>query len=93
MKKHEHTFVPHFVSLTRISLYISGKTQTGPFPISGFLVKPYKKNCHNSKTSDDINMELGPVTKRDKRNKITSKEFDDYVFLANNDVIVIFSNL
>ena len=24
-------------------------------------------------------MKLGPVTKRDKRNKVTSKEVDDYV--------------
>ena len=35
-------------------------------------------------------MKLGPVTKLDKRNKITSKKFDDGVMLANCDVIVIF---
>ena len=28
-----------------------------------------KGNCHKSRTSDDIKMKLGPVTKRDKRNK------------------------
>ena len=28
-----------------------------------------KRNCHNSRTSDDIDMKLGPVTKPDKRNK------------------------
>ena len=33
-----------------------------------------KGNCQNSRTSDDINMELGPVTKLDKRNKTTSKK-------------------
>ena len=35
-------------------------------------------------------MKLGPVTKLDKRNKITSKEFDVDVMLENCDVIVIF---
>ena len=28
-----------------------------------------KGNCHNSRTSDGIDMKLGPVTKLDKRNK------------------------
>ena len=37
-----------------------------------FLIK---KSCHNSRTSDDIYMKLGPVTKLDKRNKTTSKFF------------------
>ena len=41
------------------------------FQISGqFLIK---ENCHNSRTSDDTDMKLGPVTKLDKRNKTTSK--------------------
>ena len=35
-------------------------------------------------------MKLGPVTKLDKRNKITSKTFDDDVMLVNCDVIVVF---
>ena len=43
------------------------------FPISGFLVNPLKIPCHNSRTSDDIDMKLGPVTKLNKRNKTTSK--------------------
>ena len=33
-----------------------------------------KENYHNSRTSDDIGMKLGPVTKLDKRNKATSKK-------------------
>ena len=49
-----------------------------------------KVNCHNSRTSDDIDVKLGPVTKLDKRNKIRSKKFDDDVMSANSDVIVIF---
>ena len=35
-------------------------------------------------------MKLGTVTKTDKRNKITSKKFDDYVTSLNCDVIVVF---
>ena len=35
-------------------------------------------------------MKLAPVTKLDKRNKITSKEFDDNVMSANCDAVVIF---
>ena len=49
-----------------------------------------KLNCHNSRTRNDIDMKLGPVTKLDKRNKIVSKKFDDVVMSANCDVIVIF---
>ena len=35
-------------------------------------------------------MKLGPVTKIDKRNKTTSKKFDDYVMLIDCDIIAIF---
>ena len=35
-------------------------------------------------------MKLGPVTKLDKRNKVTSKKFDGDIMLANCDDIVIF---
>ena len=35
-------------------------------------------------------MELRPVTKLDKRNKTTSKKFDDDVMSINCDVMVIF---
>ena len=43
----------------------------------------------DSRTSDDIDMKHGPVTKLGKKTK-TVKKFDDYVMLANCDVIVIF---
>ena len=36
-----------------------------------------KRNCQNSWTCHHIDMKLGPVTKPDKRNKTTSKKFDD----------------
>ena len=58
------------------------------FRISGQSL--IKRNCHNSWTSDDIDMELGPVTELDKKNKTTSKKFDDDVMSENCDVIVIF---
>ena len=41
------------------------------FQISGQSL--IKGNCHNSRTSDDIDTKPGPVTKLDKRNKATSK--------------------
>ena len=49
-----------------------------------------KENCHNSRTSDDIDMKLAPVTKLDKRNKTMSKKCGDDVTSTNCDVIVIF---
>ena len=41
------------------------------FRISGQSL--IKENCHNSRTSDDIDMKLGTVTKLDKRNKKRQK--------------------
>ena len=35
-------------------------------------------------------MKLGPVTKLDKRNKTTSKNFDNNVMSGDCDIIVIF---
>ena len=61
---------------------------TSDFQISGQSL--IKENCHNSRTSNDIDMKLGPVSKLDKRHIATSKKFDDDIMLANFDVIVIF---
>ena len=44
-----------------------------------------KKSSHNSKTSDDIDMKQGAVTKIDKRNKMTSKKFGDDIMSENCD--------
>ena len=71
-------------------LQILDRTQTTVFRISGFLINPLQKNCHDSRTSNDIDMKLGPVTKLDKRNTATSKKLDDDVLSANYDAIVIF---
>ena len=88
--------MPNLVSITRTSLQVLGKIQTGVFPISGISGPSLiKENCHNSRTSADIDMKHGPVTKLDKRNKTTSKKmmvtsFQEHVtslsffgFLAN----------
>ena len=58
------------------------------FRISGQSL--IKENCHNSRTSDDIDMKLGAVTKLDKRNISTSKYFDDEVMSGNYNITVIF---
>ena len=50
-----------------------------------------KENCHNSRTSNAIDMKLGPVTKIDKRNTATSKKFDDNGMAENCGVVVIFT--
>ena len=42
-----------------------------------------KENCHNSGTSNDIDIKLGPLTKRDKSNNTTSKIIDHGVISLN----------
>ena len=49
-----------------------------------------KENCRNCRTSDNIEMKLGTVTKLDKRCKATSKDFDDDVMSKNCEPIVIY---
>ena len=52
-----------------------------------FLIR---EKYHNSRTSDDIDVKLGPVTKPDQRNKKNIKKIDDDAMLVKCDVIVIF---
>ena len=55
---------------TRPSLRGIGQNSDGgisDFQISGQSL--IKENCHGFRTSDDINMKLGAVTKHDKRSK------------------------
>ena len=58
------------------------------FQISGQSLT--KQNCLNSRTSDDIDIKLGPVTKLDKRNKTILKKTDDDAMKGNCDIILIF---
>ena len=56
------------------SSYIGQNSDGG---ISDFQISSQsliKVNCHNSRTSDDIEMKLGPGTKIDKRNKKNVKK-------------------
>ena len=82
--------MPDLVSITCPSLQIFGKTQTRVFRFPNFWSIPYKKNCHNSRTSDNIDMKLGPVTELDKRNRATSKKIYIDVISEDCDAIVIF---
>ena len=59
---------------------------TSDFRISGRSL--IKRNCHNTRVSDDIDMKLGPVTKFDKRNNV--KKFDGDVMSEDWDFIEIF---
>ena len=58
------------------------------FRILGQII--YNRNCHSSRTSNDIDMKLGPITKLGTTNITISKNFEDGVMFANYDVIVIF---
>ena len=59
--------------------------------ISWFLVESLlNKHFHNSRTSIDIDMKLGPITKLGKSNTITSKSIEDAVMSTNYDFVVIF---
>ena len=50
------------------------------------------ENFHNSRTSHDIDMKLGPLTKAEKSNMATSKKKkDNDVRAADFDVIVFFT--
>ena len=40
-----------------------------------------EKNCYNSRTSNDIDVKLGPVTRLEKKEHATSKKFGDGVIL------------
>ena len=59
--------MPNLVFLTRRSLQILDKTQNNSisdFQISG--QSHVKGNCHNSRTSDDTDIKLGPINELDK---------------------------
>ena len=62
--------MPNLVSLTSNSSQSPDIGQNSYGGISDSQISGQsliKENCHNSRTSDDIDMKLGPVTKLDKR--------------------------
>ena len=58
------------------------------FQISGQTL--IKRNCHNARTNNDIDIKLGPVTKIDWRNKKKRQKVDDDAISSNCDVTAIF---
>ena len=58
------------------------------FRISGQYL--LKENCYKSRTTDNIDMKLGPVTKFGKGRKTTSRKFYNDFMSANCNVIVIY---
>ena len=70
-----------------------GKTQNSDRGISNFQISGQSfinENGYSSRTSHNIDIKHGPVTKLDKRNTVTSKKFGDNVMSTNGDVIVFF---
>ena len=62
--------------------------------ISDFLIYHQhlvKENCHNSRTSSEIDTKPGPATKPDKENTATSKKFSRDIMPASYDVIELLS--
>ena len=78
----------NFESFSKILLETIVPNLDSNFRIFGQSI--IKENFHNSRTSDDIDMKLRPVTKLHSRNKKTSIKFDDDVISENFDVISIF---
>ena len=72
------TSVSNLVLLThRKSPDIEKNPNGGFFDFRISVQSLIKVNYKNSRTSEDIEMKPGPVTKLGKRNKTKSKEFDD----------------
>ena len=80
------------VYFTFLSLQVWAKFRRGYIQFPDFCSILINVNCQNSKNSDDIDMKLAPVTKIDKRNKVTLKKFDDDVMSNYIHVRYIFIN-
>ena len=86
--------VPNLVSVTHLSLQILGKLRLGISIFWNSAQSLIKEKCHNSRTSNDIDMKLGPLLKLGKRNTMSKKKKkkknDNDIISANCEVIVIF---
>ena len=58
------------------------------FQISGQTF--IEENCHNSRTSNDIDVKLWQVTKLEEKNTATSKKVWRWRYIGICDIIVIF---
>ena len=66
--------VPNLVSVTHLSLQILGKLRLGISIFWNSGQSLIKEKCHNSRTSNDIDMKLGPLLKLGKRNTMSKKK-------------------
>ena len=81
------------LSLNKVARYFNPNLGGGRGGISDFRIpgQPFiNENCHNSRTSHDIDMKLGPVTKTDNGNTSTSRKFYYDVMSGNCDVLIFF---
>ena len=84
----------HFIGNVRTKFGFPCSPQSPDMSIFNFHISGQsliKRNCHNSRTSDDIDTTLEPVTTLDNRNRKGSKKFNVDVMLENYNVIAIFS--
>ena len=85
------TSMPNLVFLSCSSFQVLKKnSRRGYFQLPNFQPNSLHKNCINSRSSNDIGMRLGPVTKFDEKNTIASKKNYDSVS-ANYEATLIFS--
>ena len=82
--------MPNSISLALPVPNYWAKLRREYFPFPDFWSITYKKNCHNSRTSYDIDIKLGPVNKLNKINISTPTNFEDDVMSTKCDVIVFF---
>ena len=86
--------MPSLVSKTCPQSSDTGQNSDGEISDFRISVQSFiKEKFHNCRTSHDIDMKLGSVTKLDKRHKKTSRKVDVDVMSENCDVIVIFGFL
>ena len=79
-----------FQDCKQVGFFIKHSRSNVAMKFLRLLLLIVKENCHNSRTSNDIDVKLGSVTKLNKWSKTRSKKFDDDVMTANCDVSVIF---
>ena len=69
------------------SFPVIGQNTDRMFSFSNIRSIPYKYSCDNSKTSNDLDMKLGPKAKLEKK---VLKKPDDDIISTNYDAFIIF---
>ena len=73
-----------------VTFHWKQNSDVGNFDFQIFGQAFINENCHNSRTSKDIDMKLRPAIKPDKRNTATTKKIDNDVMSVSCDVIITF---